>query len=99
MSDEPYFKTDKDEITFRDVELTITGLVHTKWPAGEWATRADDVIPLFDLFTQAMTACGLAERATEVYTQIRKLAEPLFVEVVKGHEEMRQDFVKKNGQW
>ena len=99
MSDEPYLGYDRDEITFRDVELVLAAIVRTKWPPGTWDAPADQPISLYEILGEALTACGLGDRLPEVYEAARKLAEPFFVEVVKGHEEIRQDVVKKHGQW
>lgn len=90
---------DQDEVTFKDVELVLAAIVRTKWPPGTWDAPADEKLPLYGLLLQAMTDCGLGDRFEEVYATARKLAEPYFVEVVKGHEEIRQDVVKKHGQW
>lgn len=97
MSDEPYMGYDRDEITFKDVQLVLAAVVRSKWPPGTWDAPADEELPLYGLLKQAMTDCGLGDRFEEVYASARKRAEPHFVKVVKGHEEIRQDVVKKHG--
>jgi hypothetical protein len=99
MPRDPYLYCDKDEVTFDDVELFLFATVRTKWPPGKWDAAPNPLVPLYGLLQEAMAECGLAERFEDVYRAMRRAAEPNFAEIVKAHEEIRQDVVKKSGEW
>lgn len=83
--------SDEFKLTYRNIALTIEGLLYVPYPSGTYAVPPDEQ-PLFleNVLVDALTECGLQGRAAEIMAAIDAAVEPRFRTEVERLEQVRQ---------
>lgn len=73
-------------LTMANVELTVSGWIYVKDPAGSYPIAPDTPLHLVDVLKAALEECGLGDRLEEVYRACDKAAEPRFAKRIEELE-------------
>lgn len=79
-----------DRITWHRVDLLVAGMVHSSFPAGSFVCPSDEAVFLYPVLEEALAACGLAERASDVHSAMRELVQSHFAKSLEAFELERQ---------
>jgi len=77
-------------LTMKSVELTVSGWIYVKDPAGSSPIDPDAPLHLGDVLKAALDECGLGDRLEDVYRACRTAAAPRFAKPIAELEAVRQ---------
>lgn len=80
---------DPDRLTLDSVELLVSGMLYSSFPSGSFEISPEQPLQLFAVLEPALRACGLGDRAKDVYLAIRDQAMPAFQAEVDRMEKAR----------
>ena len=77
-------------LTWASVELTVSGWIYVKDPAGSYPIDPDAPLYLGDVLKAALDECGLGDRLEDVYRACRSAAAPHFEKPIAELEAVRR---------
>ena len=81
---------DEHQITFDAFELTISAVVHSRYPPASFQAHADEPIAVNEALANALQVCGMEGRLEEVAAALREFVRPRFEKTVVELDAMRR---------
>ena len=79
-----------NRISWDRVDLLVAGMAHSSFPAGSFVCPSDEPLFLYTVLEQALAACGIAEKTSDVHRAMREIVQPRFAKAVEEFETERR---------